>query len=99
MQNCGFSIDLLNEGGVSSATEYPFYKFKPRNTLEAGDCVSRLLTDSLSHRELVLRRNTSQSDQTGNSCLLSLHAENDSVGEHESRGAGERGWNGAELGK
>ena len=45
-QNCGFSIVLLNEGGVSSATECPFYKFKPRNTLEAGDCVSRLLTDS-----------------------------------------------------
>ena len=41
-----FSTDLLFEGGVSSATECPFYKFKPRNRLEAGDCVSRLLTDA-----------------------------------------------------
>ena len=37
---------MLNEGGVSSATECPFYKFKPRNKLKAGDCVSRLLTDA-----------------------------------------------------
>ena len=41
-----FSIDLLNEGGVSSATECLLYKFKPRNKLEAGDGVSRLLTDA-----------------------------------------------------
>ena len=46
MQNCRFSIDLLIEGSVSSATECPFYKVKPRNKLKAGDCVSRLLADA-----------------------------------------------------
>jgi hypothetical protein len=32
----GFSINMLIGRGVSSATECPFYKFKPRNRLEAG---------------------------------------------------------------